>query len=397
MSEYNWREISCQSSVRGADFALGVQDYSFNIGHPNAWIPSRSYFKVDMTLTQGGSGNTKPKTVALAENAVSCLYNGASFSMGGREVSGVRGFVPQVQTAKTRLQTTYGWQRSVGKAAYGIESDYTTRLDEMTVQNTVSRIWQPPIGIFKHDQPMGAGDYRFQLNPSANYARAAVEDPTDRTLVPFGTALANNVTDYRLEITNVRLFVCTVKMSIPTGVQTLELTECKALSMPVSSQLDFTVPSGTFAMTVFVQDKDAGTNNTLPPTRFRVEDASDRKLTALQLTYANITKPSTRWGSKFDPADTNQIQQRYLETHLESGLIHSQGGAETLKDYLERGMMYHFSFDKDSEDKSTQVQLSTEFSAVPADAHVFLLAFYKQKVEITTNNGYTVNVRNWNV
>lgn len=390
-TEFTWREVSCPTSVRGDDFPLGVQDFSFNIGNPNAWIPSRSYFKVDMTLTQGGGANTKPGNVALAENAVSCLYNSASFSAGGRDVSSIRGFVPQVQSAKTRLQTTYGWQKSVGKAAYGIESDFGNRLDETKVQNTASRIWQPPIGIFKYDEPMGAGDYRFQLNPSAKFEKAAIESTNDR-IIGVG---AN---EYRLVINNVRLFVCTVKMSIPSSVRELELTECKAQSKPITADgtLDFTVPSGTFAITVFVQDSNAGSNNLLPPTKFKVNDKTDENLQALQVTYANTSKPTTRWASQYD-ADVNQVQQRYLETHLESGLIHSQGGAETIEDYMNRGMMYHFSFDKDSEDKSTQVQVSTEFSGIGNSAHLFILAFYKQKVEITTNNGYTANVRNWNV
>ena len=49
-SELIYREISCQKSVDGSNFAQGVQDYSFSMGQPTGWIPSRSYFRIEMTL-----------------------------------------------------------------------------------------------------------------------------------------------------------------------------------------------------------------------------------------------------------------------------------------------------------------------------------------------------------
>ena len=42
-------------------------------------------------------------------------------------------------------------------------------------RNIVQGLFQPPIGIFQHSEPMGAGDYRFSLNPNTNYQRAAVQ------------------------------------------------------------------------------------------------------------------------------------------------------------------------------------------------------------------------------
>ena len=43
----------------------------------------------------------------------------------------------------------------------------TTRSHQ--ARNKVYALWQPPIGIFDSDEPMGAGDYRIQLNPNASY------------------------------------------------------------------------------------------------------------------------------------------------------------------------------------------------------------------------------------
>ena len=56
-SELIYREISCQKSVDGSNFAQGVQDYSFSMGQPTGWIPSRSYFRIEMTLDGLGVPN----------------------------------------------------------------------------------------------------------------------------------------------------------------------------------------------------------------------------------------------------------------------------------------------------------------------------------------------------
>jgi len=104
-------------------------------------------------------------------------------------------------------------------------------------------------------------------------------------------------------------------------------------------------------------------------------------LESLQITYANTTKPSTRWSSSFSKVQNgaagnpsiNEMQQRYNDSLQESGLLMSSGGAETFKDYLARGPYYHYSFTRDSEDKSTQVQISAKVGFDPAACSSFKL------------------------
>lgn len=430
MTEYIWREISCPTKATEGDFARGTQNFRFNVGHPNAWIPAKSYFKVDMTLTEGAESKTeidprtvitgpggyagdnfsgKPRDVALAENAVSCLYKSCQMTIGGRPVS-FASDLPQIQQVKTRLSTTHEWQESVGKASFGLGSDFVTRLAETATQNTVSRIWQPPIGIFDFAEPIGAGDYCIKLDPNAEFEKAAVECNEDRGIgtknyvaeVVDGSGAVTTPAvpaEYKLVINKVRFFVCMVKLSVPSGVTSLALRESESYSKILSSDntIEFTVPSSTDAITLFVQGGKAGSTNQLPPTKFKCIDDSDSSLTSLQITYANVTKPPTRIGSVFSPA-VNTTQQRYLETHLESGLAESEGGSETLKDYYSRGMMYHYSFKKDAEDKSTQVQVSMTIPSIVAnEANLFLVAHYTRITDITTQNGHTTDVKSFNV
>ena len=278
-------------------------------------------------------------------------------------------------------------------------------------RNKVYALWQPPIGIFDHDGVLGAGDWRVSLNPKSNFKQSAVETRQGSDLVavdPTQSATAG----YNLIIHSVKLYVATVKASIPQGISTLYLMESMVQSKPLQSmeqQFEFTVPSSTRALTFFLQSNKSGSNPRYPPSMFkcpvdptRLVD-SDLLLESLQITYANTTKPSTRWSSSFSKVQDgaagnpsiNEMQQRYNDSLQESGLLMSSGGAETFKDYLARGPYYHYSFTRDSEDKSTQVQISAKVGFDPAavPSNLFIVAWYSRGVEITTTNGQIQEVR----
>jgi len=169
-----------------------------------------------------------------------------------------------------------------------------------------------------------------------------------------------------------------------------------------TTQFEFTVPSSTRALTIFVQSGKAGSNCLIPPSMFKcladvaVPSGTERNLTSLQLTYANTTKPSTRWSSAYGTG-VNEIQQRYHDSLGESGLLTSSGGSESLEEFLERGPYYHYSFTRDAEDHSTQVQLSTTFSTLEAGANIFLVSWYSRAIELTTTGGQIQSVRSLSI
>jgi hypothetical protein len=122
---------------------------------------------------------------------------------------------------------------------------------------------------------------------------------------------------------------------------------------------------------------------------------SQNTLESLQITYANMTKPSTRWDSEFKD-DINKFQQRYIDDLTECRLIESDGGAESFGEWLQRGPYYFYSFNRDREDKSTQVQLSASFTDMEADAQMFLVAMYSRVTEISVDDGTVQSVRSLN-
>jgi hypothetical protein len=252
-------------------------------------------------------------------------------------------------------------------------------------RNQVHVLFQPPIGIFQHHEPMGAGDYRFSLNPNSNFKKACVESTRD-PLTPG--------TSFDITVQDVKLYIATVKTNIPKSITNLALVEMLVQTKPASANrtYEFTVPSSTLSLCFFVQSGDAGSNTQSPPTTFKCKDRSQNNIESLQITYANMTKPSTRWDSEFKDG-INKFQQRYIDDLTECRLIESDGGAESFGEWLQRGPYYFYSFNRDREDKSTQVQLSAQFTSIEADAQMFLVAMYSRVTEISVDEGIVQSVR----
>ena len=105
-------------------------------------------------------------------------------------------------------------------------------------------------------------------------------------------------------------------------------------------------------------------------------------------------------------SSTLALQQRYHDTYDESGLEVQLGGMETITDWLRRGPFYHFTFARDVNNKSTELQVNTTFigpglaglaatgGATPGltASRLFVVAHFRNTVQITTANGLIVSV-----
>ena len=183
-------------------------------------------------------------------------------------------------------------------------------------------------------------------------------------------------------------------------VRQLSLAEMMILSKPLSGNntYEFSVPSSTQCLAVFFQSPAQGSNSNYPPSKFVMLKNKQNYLSGLQITYGNTTKPSTKWQSKYDTS-TNQLIQRYHDNLSEAGLIFNVGGAESIQDYMNRGLYILYNFIRDQNDRSTQVQVSVDFSmaeGMETNASVYLCAIYDRQTEITTANGTVVSVRSQN-
>ena len=376
----------------------------FSIGGNTAWVPSRSYFRIGVRLQ--GPLAVPPvlaNQIAFANFCPGNLFDNCLFLAGGQDVSSIVNYAPQAHACKYRLKKSGAWLSTIGKDAFGISSNYQHRRNQAATdgdlgvdaghnlplddhgQNIVYFMYQPPIGISDHSKPIGAGEYRYQFNPNTNYKTACVESTV---LKAAGT--------FDFIVDTMELYIYTQKMDIsPTGTDVLQLMEHQVQSKTLSGagefNLDFSIPTSTKAITVFVQSNTAGTDTRVPPSNFKCIAGQDVTLQSLQLTYSNITKPPTRWTSEYN-VNTNKLQQRYLDTQIESGQAFSSGGSETFKQWYDSGPIYHYSWLRDKDDRSSQLQLQINYRAMEQNANLFIVAHFSREIQMQIQNGFIVNV-----
>ena len=512
-SDHQYVEVNCQRSLGNGQFASGLQDFVFSIGRPSVFMPSKSYFRVELSLKTGaGALPTIASQLALAENCVANCYNNMYFLAGGQSVSQCTNFLPQASAVEYRTGQQQGWLKSIGASAFTYNANLSSRIamvsggtattgfhqDEgkdvtyrkaastfynaatvniaavtgvltganttfndgaapllgiddigstivvsgqkftiLTInqatqtgtvtpvplattgavadwyqvrraskitdgsqegKNVMHVLWRPTVlGIFNYAGVLGSGDYRIQLNPDVNYKFAAVETAN--------TEFKNNdASGYQFEIANVIFYAAISKMSIPDTIERMKLTEFAVLTKNATiteGNYQFTVPSSTRALYVAVQAGDSGSNPAHPPSRFIVGEGQELNLTSLQITYANMTKPMTRWKSGFSASGTSQqnfMTQFYYQSAIETGRASLAAGVETEAEWLSRGPYVCFRFDRDVNDRSTEVQLQLNYGT-PVDpaawsgaTRLLLIAEYTNHVEITTQGGLVVKV-----
>jgi hypothetical protein len=85
------------------------------------------------------------------------------------------------------------------------------------------------------------------------------------------------------------------------------------------------------------------------------------------------------------------MQQRYLDTQIESGQAFSPGGCESYADWLANGPIYHYSWERDANDRSTQIQIQADFGTV-ADTNLFIVALSLSRLVLKTASSLRLNL-----
>ena len=288
--EKTWREVSSRTAISGADFVKGVKDFKFSVAQGYAWIPNQSYFRITLKLTVGGASPTVADTVCFSDNVCGNLWNNIYFNMGGQSVSQIVNGAPQIDILKNRLTKSRPYMNSIGEiqglsghwfdrrkrlvpplseaggnSSFELTEKYYTEI----FKNQRDFVWQPAIGIMDSSDLFSAGEYEFQLNPSQDYKLAGIQtEPYLDGLTVAGGAGPD------LEVIDVKLYVCTCRTnSASSGVDTYHFRETELLSANVRAGAgnineEFSVPSTTDSITLFIQDNNAGKNTNVPSSRF---------------------------------------------------------------------------------------------------------------------------------
>ena len=130
--ESQYLEVPCTRGVSDTAFTQGVEDFGFSIGTPNVWIPSKSYFRVTMSLYNGVPGTLIPLTpaalTAFADHAVGNLYENVYFRGGEQDISSLTQYCAQASALKIRRGKTLPWLKSMGAATAVHEPSFMKRM-----------------------------------------------------------------------------------------------------------------------------------------------------------------------------------------------------------------------------------------------------------------------------
>lgn len=393
-------DVSTSSAVPGGVGTVGLsglddgREVIYRPLDPAAPYVANAYAAATMVVTTAAGVSTAttipPMLFTAADVGATLVVQGIHYT-----VTSTAGATAVVSTGAASPGTTNDW--------YMIKREVHRSTQ---TRNRVQVCFQPPIGIMDYKGLLGAGNYRFQLSPNVNFQQSAVEtNNPDPAFVP-----GNVVNTYKFNVLDVRLYVATVKMRIPDETQTIHLKEYQVMSRTMNSKqqvLNFAVPSSTVSLHVMLQDQTAGTSAYSPPSRFTVANGSDLNLERIQLSYSGTTKPSTPWLTQFS-YDGAQSRTAFLQQFYEQNLIENRldsHSAETFDAFLMRGPLYSFRYDRDAEDRSTEVQLQIAYrdpvegsapgtpGAFAANPQLVLIAVYDRTVQITHEGGLITAVR----
>ena len=430
MSEYIekvYKEITSRNPVRDASFPQGLKDFKFSVGQGYGFIPAQSYFKVDLEIVKYNAGNrVKPAVgdgVTFSDGVCGNLFNNIYFNMGGQTVSSITTGLSQCDILKNRLTKSKAWNETIG-LTQGFNPTFESRNKIMnsaatnsatSVYNTQNKFentftWQPAIGIFDVDYPLGCGEYDIQLNPSQDYQSSGISTPNlsdgggDLLGLTLGTADGN----FGLVVKDIKFYACVVRCNLAaSGTVEHVLYEMSVHNGNVPKgtvdniDLEITVPSSTRALTMFLQDQQVGKFTTLSPSKFHLAGNNQDALSLVdyQIEYGGMTKPTVRYKSTYS-ANNLGIQQRYINSALESGQYFNPAGFESFNEYLERGPFMHETFMKSADNLATRAHIAASYVVNPTgqdadkvrDARIFIVAHHTRTISITRQNGLIVSI-----
>ena len=118
MSEGQHQEFVPSRTITPASFGVGSIKIPIDMADDSAWIPSKSYVRIGLTLN--GSGAVAPtlsQMVALADNIGGNVFSNASIRVGQTEISSITTGLSQASALNARIDHGAAWLDSLGSGA----------------------------------------------------------------------------------------------------------------------------------------------------------------------------------------------------------------------------------------------------------------------------------------
>ena len=286
---------------------------------------------------------------------------------------------------------------SSGEAALAATSKWhairrTLRRSDQT-RHKISLLFKPCLGIFEVRRAMGSGTYRLSLSINPNFRLSMVET-LDKAFAATGAD-----TRYRIHVADVKFFAAVAKLNLDDRIIGLSLREYDAVPRAMGGTkgtFQFQIKPSTTIIYVALQHKSAGSDPAWSPSRFISTDNCDLNLKNLTLTYGGVSKPMFRLSSGFT-AGKNDLQQMY-EMFLQAGNRElTPGGAESVNDWLQRGPVFGFKFDRDAKSRDTELSVVVEYENPEGgtfnnESQLFIITQYMRAATVTHSGGMITEV-----
>ena len=138
ITKMEYGQVTATRDVTDKNFSNGTINFKFSNSGVRRWIPSKSYMRVRMQLTDG-TGAAIDTAFGAAPNMGLCsnMFQSAEFRLNDKVVSRVGDFISQVDALDTRLTKSRSWLQSIGESSNWWSESQSLRLAEIASDGKV--------------------------------------------------------------------------------------------------------------------------------------------------------------------------------------------------------------------------------------------------------------------
>ena len=284
-------------------------------------------------------------------------------------------------------------------------------------KNQFEIVCRPPLGLFElpHAIPPG-GQWMIEFNPANpnDCRKNVVESLLDDLQSVTHPSIAGQF-DFRVDEFQFYVYLLEAER-FDRGTWFLDVPQTRCQLQSISPdctslvQKNFDVHGKTTQLTLAFQDQAEGSDTRRSKSKLKIrpvmaeekeghaaEEGQELLLERFFINYGQEQKPTPDFDGRFQGAvgtnlepQINYLMHRYVDSLMHAGLFHTEGGAESFDEWLQRGRYYHFRWPKDATESSTRVSVNFKFSQPFAEQQqhqVMLFSQWRSAYKITHNNG----------
>lgn len=132
LTNYKFDEIQPLRNVTEDSFPDGEQIFRWTFGSNKYWVPSKSYVKMKIKLTDpSGNPLERSENIAWAMNTIPTLFQASSYKIADQTVCNITQNLAQVDTLLNRQTRSQSWLSGVGNDLNNWEHSFRKRQDNM--------------------------------------------------------------------------------------------------------------------------------------------------------------------------------------------------------------------------------------------------------------------------